>query len=392
MKTIDMTTQDETFKMNDSETQKKIKTNFFNILFVGLLAAFSLFVLFVASYSAAYGDTTSDLEAANKAADEAQAAYEEAKTANDEAQAKLDEVNNRITELETQLPLLQQNADAAITSMYKSSDDWSNAFLLILTGSSSLDEVFTLINSYNKITTWQQQQIDALECSLTELSDARSEAETATVTANSTLEEANTKKQEAEEAQEAAEAAQEAADAETAASSSSSSVIFSESSTSSVYLDGDVETTLSQDYVESMRSKAASVGSSTGWVCLVDKANYYATFFRQSSDSSTWNLAYSTKISHGGNKTFSGVWKVDHKAPALSQNGSNQYWVCYYPYYESGPSTEIYIEGKGYEGGQGFHYGPITSTSHGCVRVGPTLASAKWVYDNITVGSTVYIF
>lgn len=180
--------------------------------------------------STAYADAASDLESADKAASEASQAYEDAQAKQEEAQAKLDEINNKISELESQLPQLQSNANEAMTSMYKSGNEFSNILMLLLTGN-SLEEVLNLIESYEKIASWQQQQLDNLEASLSELNTAKAEAETATAEANAALEEASTKKEEALDAQEEARKAVAAAQSSSSSSSSSSSTATAATST-----------------------------------------------------------------------------------------------------------------------------------------------------------------
>lgn len=144
-------------------------------------------------------------------------------------------------------------------------------------------------------------------------------------------------------------------------------------------------------YVAEMRSRAAQVGSSTGIVAVVDKGRDRTTVFRSSGDE--WVLVNSMDVITSGN-TFTGVHDVYIRARGYWKEPNcidvNDWYVGFVEDWWSSPSSDNmrYVEGMGYDEGQGFHYGFYGS---GCICI-PDYAKAKWLYDNMSVGSTVYIF
>ena len=144
-------------------------------------------------------------------------------------------------------------------------------------------------------------------------------------------------------------------------------------------------------YISAMRERASQVGSQTGIVTVVDKARDRATVFRSSSDG--WVLSNSMDVITSGN-TFTGVHTVYITARGYWKEPNcinvNDWYVGYVEDWWSSPSSDNmrYVEGKGYDEGQGFHYGFYGS---GCICI-PDYDKAKWLHDNMGVGSTVYIF
>ncbi|OFK24123.1 RICIN domain-containing protein [Olsenella sp. HMSC062G07] len=144
-------------------------------------------------------------------------------------------------------------------------------------------------------------------------------------------------------------------------------------------------------YVAQMRARATEVGSSTPWVVLADKARGRATVFFRSGGS--WVLANSMDIRTGGN-TFTGTFKVYITARGYWKwpdcDDVNDWYVGYMEDWWERPSSSHMREvpGRGYDEGQGFHYGYVGS---GCITV-EDKGRIKWMHDNVTVGSTVSIF
>lgn len=144
-------------------------------------------------------------------------------------------------------------------------------------------------------------------------------------------------------------------------------------------------------YVSEMRERASRVGSQTGIVAVVDKGRDRTTVFRHGSDG--WVLANSMDVITSGN-TFTGVHTVYITARGYWKEPNcinvNDWYVGYVEDWWSSPSSDNmrYVEGKGYDEGQGFHYGFYGT---GCICI-PDYDKAKWLHDNMGVGSTVYIF
>lgn len=144
-------------------------------------------------------------------------------------------------------------------------------------------------------------------------------------------------------------------------------------------------------YVNQMRERAAQVGSKTGIVAVVDKSRDRTTVFSKSGNK--WALVNSMDVLTSGN-TFTGVYEVYITARGYWKEPDcidvNDWYVGYAEDWWNSPSSSHmrYVEGEGYDEGQGFHYGFYGS---GCICI-PDYNSAKWLHDNLTVGSTVYIF
>lgn len=144
-------------------------------------------------------------------------------------------------------------------------------------------------------------------------------------------------------------------------------------------------------YVAAMRSRAARAGSSTGWITVVDKSLDRATVFCKNGDD--WVLAGSMNVLTSGN-TFTGTHQVYIRARGYWKEPNcydvNDWYVGFVEDWWSSPSSSNmrYEEGRGYDEGQGFHYG---FRGTGCICI-PDYSQAKWLYDRMAVGSTVLIF
>lgn len=140
-------------------------------------------------------------------------------------------------------------------------------------------------------------------------------------------------------------------------------------------------------YLEEMRNKARTNGSDTDWYCIVDRDNFRTTILKQldgdwrvvktyDCGTGVWGIEGMMNESH----TFTGMWKVDHKS---AYDGPNDWWTCFIPYYKP----------DGTDFGQGFHAG-YTGTpeyqSYGCTRL--DTYNAKWIFDNVPIGTTVEVF
>ena len=140
-----------------------------------------------------------------------------------------------------------------------------------------------------------------------------------------------------------------------------------------------------------MRSLAAQKGSDTGWIAIVDKSRDRCTVFYRSGGQ--WVLANSMDVLTSGN-TFEGTHEVYIHARGYWKEPDcynvNDWYVGYVEDWWSSPSSNHmrYVSGKGYDEGQGFHFGYAGS---GCICI-PDYDKAKWLYDNVEDASTVYIF
>lgn len=144
-------------------------------------------------------------------------------------------------------------------------------------------------------------------------------------------------------------------------------------------------------YVEQMKQKADSIGSSTNWFCTVDESRGRTVVFERAG--ANWVAVKTTNVVTSGN-TFDGIFTVTHKARGYWKEPDcynvNDWWVCFVEAWSDDYNGHLrYDEGAGkYDDGQGFHYG---YSSGGCTAI-PSKETAKWIYDNVSVGSTVVVF
>ena len=144
------------------------------------------------------------------------------------------------------------------------------------------------------------------------------------------------------------------------------------------------------DYIASQRSILEGSGSSTSWGCVVDKGYDRCTVFH--NDGSGWKAAMTTDVITTGH-TFTGTWDVVFHARAYwalpDGYDVNDWWVCFIEAW-SGDNYSghlRYEEGKGYDDGQGFHFG---YSSGGCTVISD-YSTAQWLYDHVPDGSRVIV-
>ena len=143
-------------------------------------------------------------------------------------------------------------------------------------------------------------------------------------------------------------------------------------------------------YISSQQKLLNSAGSSTNWGCVVDKGYGRCIVFRK--DGGTWKAAMSTNVITTGH-TFTGTFSVVFHARAYwalpDGYDVNDWWVCFIEAWSSDNYSGHlrYEAGKGYDDGQGFHYG---YSSGGCTVI-PSYSTAQWLYDHVPNGSRVIV-
>ena len=164
----------------------------------------------------------------------------------------------------------------------------------------------------------------------------------------------------------------------------------------------DVTWSGNQEYIDMLRGKVASVVDATGWVCTVDVDRCRCVVFRR-NDTGGYDVALTAntqqgRIVDGKSITFTGVWHIEHKRRSLWADGIdvNDWWCCLVPCWQAtnddghlwqDPSTGLF------DGGQGFHRAWETEPGYsmgGCT--GLTWDNAKFIYDEVPIGSTVVVF
>lgn len=164
----------------------------------------------------------------------------------------------------------------------------------------------------------------------------------------------------------------------------------------------DVTWSGNQEYIDMLRDKVASVVDATGWVCTVDVDRCRCVVF-QRNDVGGYDVALTAntqqgRIVDGKSITFTGVWHIEHKRRSLWADGIdvNDWWCCLVPCWQAtnddghlwqDPSTGLF------DGGQGFHRAWETVPGYsmgGCT--GLTWDDAKFIYDEVPIGSTVVVF
>lgn len=143
-------------------------------------------------------------------------------------------------------------------------------------------------------------------------------------------------------------------------------------------------------YISSQQRLLNSAGSSTIWGCVVDKGYGRCIVFRK--DGGTWKAAMTTDVITTGH-TFTGTFSVVFHARAYwalpDGYDVNDWWVCFIEAW-SGDNYSGHLRyeaGKGYDDGQGFHYG---YSSGGCTVI-PSYSTAQWLYDHVPDGSRVIV-
>ena len=146
------------------------------------------------------------------------------------------------------------------------------------------------------------------------------------------------------------------------------------------------------EYSENIINLANQYGSKTNWFCTVDKSRNRIVILHREKGS--WVVSKQLDCITSARTFTSTNFTVDHKARALWNDQAginvNDWWVCFVPAYsnDSKGGVRRYYPGLGYDDGQGFHYG---FSGSGCAVI-PDYAGAKWIYDNVDVGSRVVVF
>lgn len=162
----------------------------------------------------------------------------------------------------------------------------------------------------------------------------------------------------------------------------------------------------SADYGGDPVAYATAVGSPTDWFLLVlagsgDQAHGTVCVLRRDDASSPWVIDRTSDCITADN-TIRGIWRIDHtfRSYWADTEGINDWWVCFVTYWNPvDPVAEAYpgdgwrsnyVEGLGYDDGQGFHYG---HHSGGCTVL-PDYDNARYVYDianDGNLGTTVAV-
>ena len=135
---------------------------------------------------------------------------------------------------------------------------------------------------------------------------------------------------------------------------------------------------------EPMIAKAQGFASNTSWLILVDTTNNYIGVFygRQNN----WQLKYRWSCTTGApsTPTVLGQYTVTGKGYSFGHG-----YTCYY--YTQFYGDYLFHSIKYYQGTFNVLDGRLgQNLSNGCVRL--SLQNAKWVYDNIPIGTKVYIY
>ena len=150
------------------------------------------------------------------------------------------------------------------------------------------------------------------------------------------------------------------------------------------------------EYINALANKASQVGSSTNYFFAWDNELCRVIVFQRSgggwSAVKLWNC-------NGARNTYSGAWTVVHKqicnwADEYFGQGYNDWSTCFIEAYSDSSLGHLrYIEGRGYEDCASIHSTGYSETGWGNTGCcGLTWDNAKWVYDNLPTGSTVYVF
>lgn len=150
------------------------------------------------------------------------------------------------------------------------------------------------------------------------------------------------------------------------------------------------------EYINRLAQKAAQVGSGSDYFFAWDNELCRVIVFQRSgggwSAIKLWNC-------NGARATYSGAWSVVHRqkcnwADEYFGMGYNDWSTCFIESYSSSSKGHLrYIPGKGYEDCASIHATGYSETgwgNGGCC--GLLIDDAKWVYDNIPNGTTVYEF
>ncbi|MCD7744026.1 MAG: L,D-transpeptidase family protein [Lachnospiraceae bacterium] len=134
-----------------------------------------------------------------------------------------------------------------------------------------------------------------------------------------------------------------------------------------------------------MISKAKNKTSSTSYLILVNCTTNRVGIFKKSNGA--WTLKKYMTCASGAysSPTVKGTFTVLSKGLCFGSSYTCWYYTQFYGnylfhsiLYQPGSMTQVQESGLG------------TNASHGCVRL--SLSDAKWIYDNIPLGTTVYVY
>lgn len=132
------------------------------------------------SYDTAEGIT---LEEAAAKVEETSAAYSEAVAIQEDLAANIESLTTQIADLEAQMPELERKAGAVCRAMYMSGDP-DLELLNIILGARSVSEAIRLADTYDKLLSYQTDQLDALTTAKTDLETSKVQLETDKVAAD----------------------------------------------------------------------------------------------------------------------------------------------------------------------------------------------------------------
>lgn len=155
-------------------------------------------------------------------------------------------------------------------------------------------------------------------------------------------------------------------------------------------------------YLNAVISKANELSSSTNWFIAWDNELCRVVVLKWDTESRCWAVdkCWNCNGAYGPMSNIQGAHRIVHKkicnwADEFFGQGCNDWSSCFVEAYASSDSsgTLRWVEGKGYEDCAALHATGETTTgwvNRGCC--GLLWENAKYVYDSIDVGSTVYVF
>ncbi|MCH3942148.1 MAG: RICIN domain-containing protein [Atopobiaceae bacterium] len=140
-------------------------------------------------------------------------------------------------------------------------------------------------------------------------------------------------------------------------------------------------------YVSGITNKARSLSTDTGSIIVTDRSTCRVLVFDANSGCKLVK-AFDSNLGTAEHPTFTGTYRINHK---WESGASNPYFTVYFDYWVNNDGTGAHNAAN--DDGQGFHDaydGTPGYESHGCTRL--YHENAKWIFDNVSIGSTVYIF
>lgn len=145
-----------------------------------------------------------------------------------------------------------------------------------------------------------------------------------------------------------------------------------------------------------MTALAQGYSSSTGWLILVDCSENVFGVFTGSQGNWTLNQYWQCTTGAGATPTPKGIFQINYKIWGFSGPETTpnlDYWSGYTVYYASN-----YAAGGYFIHSTLYHYGSWddldptlgADLSHGCIRL--ETANAKWLQDNVPLGTTVVTY